>query len=338
MNDGVPQQGTQRALRESSGSINDAANLDRDPVLPWAEGPLEWGLPSQAQFKARRGRQVESNQHQRPVLSRSGSQWTRGALHQDKRHHTSSITVVATSGAGPVRQGAHYRPSPAAGHRTGYREPLPSRFGRRALLGGRPSRGLARSAGVCRCSKWVSATPEAPSARHTAPHAGLAPQQGSRKPGPRYAQGLRVRTFLLLLLTCEVGGGGPARAPGRRHTVLRGLGNTRLSTISPAATSRQKGGRPASPAAVGRLPLKRRSVPRPSARPLTRSVQLPALTRRQAPSHRARRPSPTGSARLALGSARLALGSAGARVTHTGPRSRSPSICPGGWPRITGEV
>ncbi|KAJ1213214.1 hypothetical protein NDU88_000852 [Pleurodeles waltl] len=42
----------------------------------------------------------------------------------------------------------------------------------------------ARFAGVCRCSKWVSATPEAPSARHSVPHAGSAPQQGSRQPGP----------------------------------------------------------------------------------------------------------------------------------------------------------
>ncbi|KAJ1166357.1 hypothetical protein NDU88_006761 [Pleurodeles waltl] len=91
------------------------------------------------------------------------------------------------------------------------------------------------------------------------------------------------------------------------------------------ATSRQEGGRPTSPAAVGRLPLKRRAVPRPAARPLTRSVRLPALTRPQAPGRGAHRPSPTGSARLALGSA-------GARVTHTGPRSRSPSICPGGGP------
>ncbi|KAJ1206200.1 hypothetical protein NDU88_001609 [Pleurodeles waltl] len=91
------------------------------------------------------------------------------------------------------------------------------------------------------------------------------------------------------------------------------------------------GGAPVSPAAVGWLPLKRRAVPRPAACPLTRSVWLPALTRRQAPGRGARRPSPTGSARLALGST-------GARVTHTGSRTRSPSICPGGWPRITGEV
>ncbi|KAJ1107081.1 hypothetical protein NDU88_004478 [Pleurodeles waltl] len=41
----------------------------------------------------------------------------------------------------------------------------------------------ARFAGVCRCSKWVSATPEAPSARHSVPHAGSVPQQGSRQPG-----------------------------------------------------------------------------------------------------------------------------------------------------------
>ncbi|KAJ1080988.1 hypothetical protein NDU88_001175 [Pleurodeles waltl] len=34
----------------------------------------------------------------------------------------------------------------------------------------------------------------------------------------------------------------------------------------------------------------------------------------------------------------LVLGSTGARVAHTGPRTRSPSICPGGRPRITGEV
>ncbi|KAJ1209571.1 hypothetical protein NDU88_004945 [Pleurodeles waltl] len=137
--------------------------------------------------------------------------------------------------------------------------------------------------------------------------------------------------FLLLLLTCEDGDGGPVRTPGHRHTVLRGLGNTRLSRISPAATPRQEGGAPVSPAAVGWLPLKRRAVQRPAACPLTRSVRLPALTRRQAPGRGARRPSPTGSARLALGST-------GARVTHTGPRTRSPSICPGGWPRVTGEV
>ncbi|KAJ1167515.1 hypothetical protein NDU88_007906 [Pleurodeles waltl] len=99
----------------------------------------------------------------------------------------------------------------------------------------------------------------------------------------------------------------------------------------PCSNLQAGGGPPASPAAVGRLPLKRRAVPHPSARALTRSVRLPALTRRQAPGRGARQPSPTGSARLALGSA-------GARVTHTGPRSRSPSICPGGCPRITGEV
>ncbi|KAJ1105415.1 hypothetical protein NDU88_002821 [Pleurodeles waltl] len=70
--------------------------------------------------------------------------------------------------------------------------------------------------------------------------------------------------------------------------------------------------------------------PQPRAR-ITRSVRLPPLTQRQAPGRGARRPSPTGSARLALGST-------GAWVTHTGSRTRSPSICPGGWPRITGEV
>ncbi|KAJ1173671.1 hypothetical protein NDU88_005497 [Pleurodeles waltl] len=37
--------------------------------------------------------------------------------------------------AGPVRQDAHYRPSPAVGHRAEYRGPLPTRFGRRALPG-----------------------------------------------------------------------------------------------------------------------------------------------------------------------------------------------------------
>ncbi|KAJ1211960.1 hypothetical protein NDU88_007308 [Pleurodeles waltl] len=100
----------------------------------------------------------------------------------------------------------------------------------------------------------------------------------------------------------------------------------RLSTISPAATSRQEGGHPASPAAIGRLPLKRRAVPCPDARPLTCSVRLPALTRRQAPGRGARRPSPSGSARLALGSS-------GARVTHTGPRSRSPLSLPVNLPR-----
>ncbi|KAJ1138486.1 hypothetical protein NDU88_004869 [Pleurodeles waltl] len=151
----------------------------------------------------------------------------------------------------------------------------------------------------------------------------------SKAPGsraPRQAQGLRS-----FLLTCEGGAGGPARTPGRRHTVLRGLGNTRLSTNSPAATPRQEGGRPVSPAAVGWLPLKRRAVPRPAAYPLTRSVRLPTLTRRKAQGRGARRPPLTGSARLALGST-------GARVAHTGPRTRSPSICPGGRPRITGEV
>ncbi|KAJ1119734.1 hypothetical protein NDU88_007919 [Pleurodeles waltl] len=248
------------------------------------------GLPSQAQFKARRGRQVESHQHQRPVLSRSGSPWTRGALHQDTRHHTSSITVVATSGAGPVRSG---RPvsQECAGAQSGcplhQRPPPPDT--------------------ACRTQ----------GRRHS-----KAP--GSR--APRQAQGLRS-----FLLTCEGGAGGPARTPGRRHTVLRGLGNTRPSTSSPAATPRQEGGRPVSPAAVGWLPLKRRAVPRPAAYPLTRSVRLPTLTRRQAQGRGARRPPPTGSARLALGST-------GARVTHTGPRTRSPSICPGGRPRITGEV
>ncbi|KAJ1182170.1 hypothetical protein NDU88_007364 [Pleurodeles waltl] len=100
-----------------------------------AQGIPHLGLPSQAQFKACRGRQVESHQHQRPELSRSGSPWTRGALRQDTRRHTSSITVVATSGAGPVRQDAHYRPSPAVGHCAEYRGPLPTRFGRRALPG-----------------------------------------------------------------------------------------------------------------------------------------------------------------------------------------------------------
>ncbi|KAJ1217038.1 hypothetical protein NDU88_004634 [Pleurodeles waltl] len=48
------------------------------------------------------------------VLSRSGSQWTRGALHQDKRHHTSSITVVATSGAGPVLRGRRHSKAPGS--------------------------------------------------------------------------------------------------------------------------------------------------------------------------------------------------------------------------------
>ncbi|KAJ1156395.1 hypothetical protein NDU88_009114 [Pleurodeles waltl] len=84
-------------------------------------------------------------------------------------------------------------------------------------------------------------------------------------------------------------------------------------------------------AAVGCPPLKRRAVPRPAAYSLTRSVRLPTLTRQQAQGRGARRPPPTGSARLALGST-------GARVAHTGPRTRSPSICPGGRPRITGEV
>ncbi|KAJ1166723.1 hypothetical protein NDU88_007120 [Pleurodeles waltl] len=186
---------------------------------------------------------------------------------------------------------------------------------------GRPSRGPARSAGVCRCSKWVSATPEAPSARHSVPHAGSAPQQGSRQPGPRQAQGLRS-----FLLTCEGGAGGPARTPGRRHTVLRGLGNTRLSTNSPAATPRQEGGRPVSPAAVGWLSLKRRVVPRPAAYPLTRSVRLPTLTRRQAQGRGARRPPPTGSARLALGSTGARSPT---RVHELAPRHFAPGGGPG---------
>ncbi|KAJ1140098.1 hypothetical protein NDU88_006458 [Pleurodeles waltl] len=62
---------------------------------------------------------------------------------------------------------------------------------------GRPSRGPARSAGVCRCSKWVSATPEAPSARHTVPHAGSAPQQGSRQSGPPLGPGAPVGHVLV---------------------------------------------------------------------------------------------------------------------------------------------
>ncbi|KAJ1120794.1 hypothetical protein NDU88_008943 [Pleurodeles waltl] len=142
----------------------------------------------------------------------------------------------------------------------------------------------------------------------------------SKAPGsraPRQAQGLRS-----FLLTCEGGAGGPARTPGRRHTVLRGLGNTRPSTSSPAATPRQEGGRPVSPAAVGWLPLKRRAVPRPAAYPLTRSVRLPTLTRRQAQGRGARRPPPTGSARLALGST-------GARVPALAPRQFAPGGGPG---------
>ncbi|KAJ1172387.1 hypothetical protein NDU88_004234 [Pleurodeles waltl] len=137
--------------------------------------------------------------------------------------------------------------------------------------------------------------------------------------------------FLLLLLTCEDGDGGPARTPSRRHTVLRGLGNTRLSTISPAATPRQEGGAPVSPAAVGWLPLKRRAVPRPAACPLTRSVRLPALTRRQAPG-RWGSPAVSDGLRQARSGLHWCSGH-----PHGSPHSL-PVNLPRGWPRITGEV
>ncbi|KAJ1081070.1 hypothetical protein NDU88_001254 [Pleurodeles waltl] len=143
----------------------------------------------------------------------------------------------------------------------------------------------------------------------------------SKAPGSRapcQAQGLRS-----FLLTCKGGAGGPARTSGRRHTVLRGLGNTRLSTNSPAATPRQEGGRPVSPAAVGWLPLKWRAVPRPAACPLTRSVRLPTLTRRQTQGRGARRPPPTGSfwAPPVLGSP--------TRVPALAPRQFAPGGGPG---------
>ncbi|KAJ1141973.1 hypothetical protein NDU88_008301 [Pleurodeles waltl] len=129
--------------------------------------------------------------------------------------------------------------------------------------------------------------------------------------------------FLLLLFTCEDGDGGPhappvAVTPSSADSETQGFPRSALQ--QPPG---RRGGAPVSPSAVGWLPLKRRAVPRPAACPLTRSVRFPALTRRQAPGRGARRPSPTGSARLALGST-------GARVTHTGPRTRSLSICPGG--------
>ncbi|KAJ1096888.1 hypothetical protein NDU88_002018 [Pleurodeles waltl] len=131
-------------------------------------------------------------------------------------------------------------------------------------------------------------------------------QRPSRSPSSwalSKAQGLWSRTFLLLPLTREEGGRGPARSPGRHHTVLRGRGNMRFS--GPAArsiprsapwepfgspvASVQEGGRLAFPAAVGRLPLKRRAVARPAEHPLTRSLRLPAPMWRQDPGRGARR-------------------------------------------------
>ncbi|KAJ1083123.1 hypothetical protein NDU88_003283 [Pleurodeles waltl] len=137
-------------------------------------------------------------------------------------------------------------------------------------------------------------------------------------------------------LLARMGAEGPhasqaAVTPSSAVSGTRGFPRSALQeSLRSPATSRQEGGRPASPAAVGRLPLKRRAIPRPAARPPAHSLS-PAPGINANTGRGARRPSPTGSARLALGSA-------GARVTHTGPRSRSPSICPGGWPRITGEV
>ncbi|KAJ1182171.1 hypothetical protein NDU88_007365 [Pleurodeles waltl] len=92
----------------------------------------------------------------------------------------------------------------------------------------------------------------------------------SKAPGsraPRQAQGLRS-----FLLTCKGGAGGPARTSGRRHTVLRGLGNTRLSTNSPAATPRQEGAAPSpQPRSAGSPSNGARSHAQPRVRSLAQS-------------------------------------------------------------------
>ncbi|KAJ1180142.1 hypothetical protein NDU88_005366 [Pleurodeles waltl] len=140
--------------------------------------------------------------------------------------------------------------------------------------------------------------------------------------------------FVLLPLTQEEGGRGPARSPGCRHTVLCGHGNTRL--FGPAARSAprsapqepfrspvaygQEGGRPALSATVGWLSLKRRAVARPAARPLTPAPGTCAETG----------PRPGGSP-----DASDALRQACSRLRwRSGPPTRVPALAP----RITGEV
>ncbi|KAJ1219050.1 hypothetical protein NDU88_006621 [Pleurodeles waltl] len=177
-----------------------------------------------------------------------------------------------------------------------------------------PPRGLARPAGVCRCSKWVSATPEAPSIRHTVPHAGSAPQQVSQQPGPLLGPGAPV-AHVPVAFSYSGGRGQRARTQPRppshhpprprEHKVFRPSGPVHFS-IGPAGV----------PPLTGRTPA---------------HLLTPAAGTNGETGRGARRPPTTRSARLAPGSA-------GARVTHTGPRSHSPSICPGGRPRITGEV
>ncbi|KAJ1205203.1 hypothetical protein NDU88_000638 [Pleurodeles waltl] len=182
----------------------------------------------------------------------------------------------------------------------------------------------ARFAGVCRCSKWVSATPEAPSARHSVPHAGSAPQQGSRQPGPPPGPGAPVVSPYLR------GWGRRARTHPRSPSHRPPRSREHKALHEQPCSNPQAGGGPP------RLPSRGRLAPPQTARGPTPSrvsahSLSPAPDINAATGRGARRPPPTGSARLALGST-------GARVAHTGPRTRSPSICPGGRPRITGEV
>ncbi|KAJ1092148.1 hypothetical protein NDU88_005260 [Pleurodeles waltl] len=84
-----------------------------------------------------------------------------------------------------------------------------------------------------------------------------------------------------------------------------------------------------------RLPSRGRLAPPQMARGPTPS-RVSAHSLSPAPDiNAATDPRPRGSPAASDG---LVLGSTGARVAHTGPRTRSPSICPGGRPRITGEV
>ncbi|KAJ1142980.1 hypothetical protein NDU88_009292 [Pleurodeles waltl] len=174
---------------------------------------------------------------------------------------------------------------------------------------------------MCRCSKWVSTTPDAPSVRHTVALAGSAPQQLSQQPGPLLGPGDPV-THVPVVSSYSGGRGQRARTQPRppSHRPPRPREHK-------VFLDQPRGSPPAHQWPPGGMGAASSSQPRP----LTRSLRLPALTWRQAPGRGARRPPPTRSARLAPGSA-------SARVTHTGPRSRSPSICRGGRPTITGEV
>ncbi|KAJ1185484.1 hypothetical protein NDU88_002276 [Pleurodeles waltl] len=127
---GLPQcQRSRGAIRPPSTAPSVGGESDHGAL---AQGIPHLGLPSQPQGPPGR---IPSAPETRAFSLRISVDSGRVAPGHEAPHQFDHSSRHFRGRTGPVRQGAHYRPSPAVGHRTEYRGPLPSRFGRRALLG-----------------------------------------------------------------------------------------------------------------------------------------------------------------------------------------------------------